>query len=295
MKNDMHLAFRTTQNFPLQISIYDSVKYHLSGEVLLITQLPAEWPKVRGRELVNRNNVTVLNDFTIAGRKVEHVHVGGGEQDITGKLIDGKYFLSDGILNQCADLELLMTPFADTGLKPMVRREWSWDYPSSIPFWYSQVPAELDHYEGVEIYYPIEGYEQLGIYNMLDLLAFSYKFKWLHTEKKFVAITDEHEITKRIRKPWMQYLVQWKYGEAPGTEADLTKLVSFLMQKVDLNEEELDAVSNIFTRAVTLDDLKRINERHGVLNQIIEAYNDPFVLKQGVDIKDDPLFALTFK
>ena len=295
MKNDMHLAFRTTQNFPLQISIYDSVKFHLSEDILLITQLPAEWPKVRGRELIDRKNMTVLGEFTLAGRKVEHIHIGGGEQDITGKFIDGKYFLSDAVLNQCSDLELLMTPFATSGLKPMVRREWSWDYPSSLPFWYSQVPVATEHYEGVEIYYPIEGYEQLGIHNMLDLLAYSYKFKWVHAEKKFVAILDEHEVTKRIRKPWMQYLVQWKYGEDPGTEADLAKLVSFLMTKVDLSEDELDAVSHIRNRSVTLADLKRINDRHAVLNEILDAYNDPFVLKPGADIKEDPLFALTFK
>lgn len=294
MKNDMHLAFRTTQNFPLQISIYDSVKYHLTGDVLLISQLPSEWPKVRGREIMERKNITVLNDFTIAGRKVEHIHIGGGEQDISGKLIDGKYFLSDAVLNQSSDIEMMMTPFAVSGLKPMVRREWSWDYPSSNPFWYCQVPQETEYYEGVEIYYPVEGYESLGIHNLLDLLAYSYKFEWNHAEKKFQAITDEHEVTKRIRKPWMQYLVQWKYGEAPGTEADLAKLVSFLMSKVELNEEELDAVSEIYTRGVTLADLKRINDRQAVLNEILNAYNDPFVLKLGVDIKQDPLFALTF-
>lgn len=295
MKNDMHLAFRTTQNFPLQVSIYDSVKYHLTGEILLITQLPAEWPKVRGRELVNPKNYDVKNEYQLAGHTVEHIHLHTGEQDITGKFIDRKYFFSDGVLNQCGDLEMILTPFAETGLKPMVRREWSWDYPSSLPFWYSQVPAELETYEGVEIYYPIEGYEELGIHKLLDLLAYSYKFKWMHGEKKFVAIKDEHEITKRIRKPWMQYLVQWKYGEAPGTEADLTKLVSFLMNKVELSDEEHEAVGAILSRSVTLDDLKRINERHEVLNTILAAYNDPFVLKQGVDIKEDPLFALTFE
>lgn len=294
MKNDMHLAFRTTQNFPLQVSIYDSVKYHLTGEILLITQLPAEWPKVRGRELIDPKNFTVMNEYQLAGHTVEHIHLNTGEQDISGKFIDRKYFFSDGVLNQAGDLEMILTPFAETGLKPMVRREWSWDYPSSMPFWYTQVPASLEVYQGVETYHPIEGYEALGIHKLLDLLAYSYKFKWQHAEKKFVAITDEHEITKRIRKPWMQYLVQWKYGEAPGTEADLTKLVSFLMTKVDLSEDELEAVSAIYSRSVSLDDLKRINERHAVLNRILEAYHDPFVLKQGVDIKEDPLFALTF-
>lgn len=294
MKNDMHLAFRTTQNFPLHISIYDSVKYHLTGEILLITQLPAEWPKVRGRELIDPKNYDVMNEYQLAGHTVEHIHLHVGEQDITGKFVDRKYFFSDGVLNQAGDLEMILTPFAETGLKPMVRREWSWDYASSMPFWFTQVPAKLEKYDGVEIYYPIEGYEELGIHKLLDLLAYSYKFKWNHLEKKFVAITDEHEITKRIRKPWMQYLVQWKYGEDPGTEADLTKLVSFLMTKVDLTEEELDAVSEIYSRGVSLDDLKRINERHAVLNRILAAYHDPFVLKQGVDIKEDPLFALTF-
>lgn len=295
MKNDMHLAFRTTQNFPLQISIVDSVKYHLSGEVLLISQLPSEWPKVRGREIMDRKHITVLNDFTIAGRKVEHIHIGGGDQDVSGKLIDGKYFFTDAVLNQSSDIEMMMTPFAVSGLKPMVRREWSWDYPSSNPFWYCQVPKDTEHYEGVEPYYPVEGYEELGIHNLLDLLAFSYKFEWNHAERKFQAILDEHEITKRIRKPWMQYLVQWKYGEAPGTEADLAKLVSFLMTKVELTDEEREVVSEVRDRSVTLADLKRINDRQAVLNKILDAYNDPTLLKQGSDVYQDPLFALTFE
>lgn len=294
MKNDLHLAFRTTQNFPLHISIYDSVKYHLLDQIRLITQLPGEWPKVRGRELVDPKNYEVLNSFTLLGHTVEHIHLNTGELEITGKFVDRKYFLSDGMLNQTADLEMLLTPFTQSGLKPMVRREWSWDYPSSHPTWYSQVPADTVDYSGLETYYPIEGYEELGIHHMLDLLAYSYKFVWHHAEQKFVGLTDKHEITKRIRKPWMQYLVQWKFGEAPGTEADLAKVVSFLLNKVTLSKEEQAAVSQILARSVTLADLKRINDRQTVLNTILDAYHSPFILETGVDIKDDPLFALTF-
>lgn len=295
MKNDLHLAFKTTQNFPLQISLYDSVKYHLLDQVRLISQLPGEWPKVRGRELANAKSYIVEATYELAGHTVQHIHITAGEQDVWGRLVDGKYFLSDAVLNQVVDLEMFLIPFAESGLKPMARREWSWDYMGSMPGWYTQVTQDTEQYTGVEEYYPIVGFEKHGITNMLDLLAYSYKFVWNPVAKQFEAIFDEHEITKRIRKPWMQYLVQSKFGEAPATEADLNKLVAFLLTKVELTDEEKVAVSAFHARTVTLDDLTRVNGRQAILNQILDAYNDPFVLKTGVDIKDDPLFKLTFE
>lgn len=295
MKNDLHLAFKTTQNFPLQISLYDSARYHVLDQIRLISQLPGEWPKVRGRELVNEKSFEVTHTYSLAGHTVEHIHITAGEQEVSGKFIDRKYFFSDGVLNQVADLEMYLIPFSESGLKPMVRREWSWDYPGSMPAWYTQVTNTTTDYKGVETYYPIVGYEKLGIKSMLDLLAYSYKFTWNHTEKQFEAITDEHEITKRIRKPWMQYLVQLKFGESPATEADLGKLVAFLLTKVSLTAEEKVAVSAFHDRAVTLDELTRVNARQAILNQILDAYNDPFILKTGVDIENDPLFQLTFE
>lgn len=291
MKNDMHLAYRTTLNHPVHISSLDGVRAHLNDAVRLIAMLPAEWPKIRGRD-IERKSYTVQNSYEVAGHTVQHVILTGGELEYSGRLVDGKYFFTDACLNHSMDLEMMFTPFASFGLKPMVRREWSWEYPSSNPFWYTLVDADTETYQGVEEYHHILGYESLGIHCLADLLAYSYKFSWDHETSQFVAITDPHEVTKRLRKPWMQYLIQWKFGEAPSTEADLSKLVSFLLTKVQLSKEEQAAVDAIRDRSVTLDDLKRINQRHVVLNKILDAYNDPFVLEPGCDFQKDPLFAI---
>ncbi|QVW56312.1 hypothetical protein pEaSNUABM6_00176 [Erwinia phage pEa_SNUABM_6] len=291
MKNDLHLAYRTTQNFPLQISSLDSVRAHVADDVRLISMLPGEWPKVRGRDIV-RKQYTEENTYTIGKHSVQHVKFEQSELSCSGRLIDGKYFFTDSVLNHSMDLELIFTPFADLDVIPMVRREWSWDYPSSNVFWYTLVPTGTKEYQGVEKYHHILGYETLGIHCLADLLAYSYKFRWNAADEQFEAITDPHEISRRIRKPWMQFLVQWRFGEMPGTEADLSKLVSFLLTKVSLTADEEKAVSNIKSRIVTLDDLNRINERHAILNQILEAYHSDFILDVGSKFEDDPLFAI---
>ena len=117
---------------------------------------------------------------------------------------------------------------------------------------------------------------------------------WDRERSVWVALTDEHEITKRIRKPWMQHLIQTRIGEHPSSEADLAKLVSFLMTKVTLTDEEKAAVSAVLERNVTLADLERLNVRYKDLNRIIEAYNSPFVLKPGVNAYDDPLLSIGY-
>lgn len=291
MKNDLHLAYRTNQNFPLHISSPDGVREHLADNVRLIAMLPGEWPKVRGRTIA-RKSYTVENTFEVLGHKVEHITIDTDEIECSGRLIDGKYFLTDSVLNHSMDLELILTPFDDIDAKPMVRREWSWDYPSSHLSWYSLVDKSTEEYEGVETYYPILGCDKVGINNILDLLAYSYKFAWDADRQVFDAITDPHEITLRLRKPWMQYLVQWRFGEAPATEADLSKLVSFLLTKVELSEEEKTAVSAIAGRSVSLEDLTRINARHVELDKLLAAYHSDFVLAPGCKFEDDPMFAI---
>lgn len=294
MKNDLHLAYKTIFNHPLHISSPDSIRAHLEDKVRLLTQLPGEWPKVCGRFFTDRNNYSVENTFKIRDLTAESVVVFTGDSDLRGKLVDGKYFFSDGILNNSVDLELFFTPFKELNAKPVARRWWSPDYLGSFPYFYALVPVETKNYVDTEPYIEIEGYEELGINCLADLMAYSYKFMWDRERSVWVALTDEHEITKRIRKPWMQHLIQTRIGEHPSSEADLAKLVSFLMTKVTLTDEEKAAVSAVLERNVTLADLERLNVRYKDLNRIIEAYNSPFVLKPGVNAYDDPLLSIGY-
>lgn len=294
MKNDLHLAYKTIFNHPLHISSPDSVRAHLADEVRLLTQLPGEWPKVRGRFFTDRKNYRVENTFKIRDLTAESVVVFTGDSELRGKLVAGKYFFSDGILNNSVDMELFFTPFEEMGAKPVARRWWSPDYLGSFPYFFTLVTPETKNYFDTESYIEIEGYEALGINCLADLMAYSYKFVWVRERSVWVALTDEHEITKRIRKPWMQHLIQTRIGEHPSTEADLAKLVSFLMTKVALTDEEKAAVSAVLDRNVTLADLERLNVRYKDLNRILEAYNSPFLLTPGANVDDDPLFAIDY-
>lgn len=294
MKNDLHLTYKTIFNHPLHISSPDSVRAHLADKVRLITQIPGEWPKVRGRFLTNPANYEVENTFKVRDMEGKSIVIFNGDGNSRGKLVDGKYFFSDGILSNSVDLELFFTPFEELDAKPVARRWWSPDYLGSFPYYFALVPKDTKDYFDTEPYIEIEGYQELGITHLADMMAYSYKFQWDKRRSVWYALTDAHEITKRIRKPWMQHLVQTRYGEHPATEADLAKLVSFLLTKVDLTKEEADAVSEIRGRAVTLDDLRRLNERHHDLNKILAAYHDPFLLVPGANVDDDPLFAIDY-
>ncbi|EBO6938128.1 hypothetical protein LCF88_004499 [Salmonella enterica] len=294
MKNDLHLAYKTVFNHPLHISSPDSVRAHLADKVRLIAQIPGEWPKVRGRFLTDPKNYTVENTFKIRDMEGKSIVVFTGDNSARGKLVDGKYFFSDGILNNSPDLELMFTPFEELGAIPMARRWWSPDYLGSFPYYFALVEEGTTEHFDSEPYIHIEGYKELGINHLADLMAYSYKFQWDRERSVWYALTDEHAITKRIRKPWMHHLVQVRYGESPATEADLAKLVSFLLTKVDLTKEETEAVSEIRGRVVTLDDLRRLNERHADLNKILAAYNDPMLLVPGANVDDDPLFAIDY-
>ncbi|EGO5389402.1 hypothetical protein IT845_002686 [Salmonella enterica subsp. enterica serovar Typhimurium] len=294
MKNDLHLAYKTTFNHPLHLSSPDSVRAHLADKVRLIAQIPGEWPKVRGRFLTDKKNYTVENTFKIRDMVAEAIVIFNGDGNSRGVLVDGRYFFSEGILNNSVDLELMFTPFDELEAKPMARRWWSPDYLGSFPYYFVLVPADTETYFDTEPYIDIEGYKELGITRLADMMAYSYKFVWDKKRSVWYALTDDFEITKRIRKPWMQHLVQTRYGDYPATEADLSKLVSFLLTKVDLTKEEAEAVSEIRSRSVTLADLKRLNERHADLNKILAAYHDPMLLVPGANVDEDPLFAIDY-
>ena len=294
MKNDLHLAYKTTFNFPLHISSPDSVRLHLEDKVRLIVQDRGEWPKVRGRQVVYPENFMVENTFKIRDLEAKSIVIFMGESEQRGKLVDDKYFFSDLILNNSPDIELYFTPFDELDAKPMVRRWWSPDYMGVFPYYFALVSKDTTSYSDIEPYIDIEGYQGLGITHLADLMAYSYKFEWDKERSVWKAITDEHAITKRLRKPWMQHLVQARYGENPATEADLSKLVSFLLTKVSLTKEEADVVSEFRQRVVSLEDLKRLNTRQRELNRLLEAYNSPLILKPGVNFDDDPLFAIDY-
>ena len=289
MKNEQHLAYKVSYNYPLHIASPDSVQAHINDEVRLIVMNPAEFPKVRGRHLKNPVITSEVMDGDV-NVKVVTVDIGDGE--VEGRLYNDKYFMSMSATAYVPSVQLLFASFKKAGIKPMVRREWSWDYPSSQPAWYALVEEHEEEFFNIEQYYHIRGYEELNIDCLADILAYSYKFKWSNLTQEFHAITNPHEITMRLRKPWMTHLTQTQYGESPHTNADMSKLLTYLVQKLEpqLPEEEKLALEPFLGKPVSVDTLTRLSERQEVLNSLLDAYTSTELLYKGMNIKDDPLF-----
>lgn len=299
MKNNSHFAYRTGFNYPIHIGSPDAVNDHVNDRVRLIAMNPSEFPRLRPRDILNF--AKTVEQYTtpegLAIRILKHVD---GMMEYTGKLVNDKYYFSDAVINYSMPLEMFFASFKEHGMIPMVQRAWSWEYPSSYPFYYALVEEGTTDYHNLERYYPIEGYDALGIDCLADILAYSYKFTWDHRDMKFYAITDEYEITKRIRKPWTSYLIQCEYGEQPNTIAHLHRLTTFLLGKVNeaglLSAEEAHALDSFTRREVSIEQLTGINSVNRVLDAILEAHHDPKLIKPGEDVrKDDPLFSFMSK
>lgn len=297
MKNNSHLAFRTNFNYPIHLGLPDSVDAHVNDRLRLICMNPGEFPRLRPRDILD--NAEVREEFTTPeGLHIKILYILNGTDEYFGKLVNDKYFFTDAVLNYSMPIEMVFASFKENGMVPMIQRQWGWEYPSSFPFYYTLVEAaevpDAD-YHNLERYYPVEGYEELGIDCLADLWAYSYKFTWQHRDMKWTAITDEYEITKRIRKPWTNYLVQCEYGEQPNTTADLHRVLTFLVGKVNeaglLSAEEQQAVSSFTRSEVTVGELNRLNDRNKVLDAILEAYHDKRLIKAGEDVRlTDPIF-----
>lgn len=297
MKNNEHLAFRTNFNYPIHLGLPDAVNDHVNDRLRLICMNPGEFPRLRPRDILN--HAQVREEFTTPdGLKIKILYNLDGTTEYVGKLVNDKYYFTDAVLNYSMPLEMVFASFKEHGMKPMIQRQWSWEYPSSFPFYYTLVEEDAveNDYYNLERYYPVEGYEELGIDCLADLLAYSYKFTWDHRDMKWTAITDAHEITKRIRKPWTNYLLQYEYGEQPNTTADLHRVLTFLVGKVNeaglLSAEEQNALSSFTRQQVEVDELMRLNDRNKVLDAILKAYHDPKLIVPGEDVRvSDPLFA----
>lgn len=293
MKNEFHLAYSTHSNFPLQIASPDSVHHHVNDKIRLITMPGGDWPKIRGRDLINP---TITDTRDIDGLKVQFVTIDNGGQPYYGRLVNDKYFFAEDILNYSMPLEMMFMSFKEHGMKPVVQKEWNPDYMPPYPFYYSLV-EEGDEGAleiGGERRYPIEGYEDLNIDCLADILAYSYKFTWNTATMVWEAITDAYQITKRIRKPWVTHLIQREVGEQPHTSADNHKLLMFLMQKVrpQLTQEEQDVCEPFFRREVDLNTLRGINQRQKIIDALMVAYNSKTLIASGGDVRlTDPVFS----
>lgn len=302
MKSNAHYAFRTTFNYPIHIGLPDAVNDHVNDRLRLLAMNPVEFPRLRPRDILYKS--TVLEEFNISDTlNVKIIKCTGATTDYVGKLVNDKYYFTDAVLNYAPPLELLFASFKENNMKPMIQRGWNWEYPSAFPFYYTVVDCDEvpdDDYFNTERYYAVDGYEELGIDTLADLMAYSYKITWNHRSMRWEAITDAHEITKRLRKPWTNYLIQSEYGEQPNTTADLHRVMTFLVGKVNeaglLSDEEQHAMDSFIRREVSLKELNGINSRNKILDAILQAYNDPKLIVPGEDVrKDDPLFSFMNK
>lgn len=293
MKNEFHHAYTTHSNFPLQIASPDSVHMHVNDNIRLISMPAADWPKLRGRDFINPK---VTDTRQLDGLKIQFLETDNGGSIYHGRLVNDKYYFAEDILNYSMPLEMMFLSFKENGIRPVVQKEWNPDYMPCYPFYYSLVEEdEVEGYEvGGEKRYPINGFEKLGIDCLADILAYSYKFTWDINTMSWEAITNEYEITKRIRKPWVALLIQREIGEQPHTTADLHKVVTFLVQKAEtlMTDEEKAACEPFLRRPIGVDDLKGTIRNQRILAAIMEAYESEQLIKSGGDVRlTDPVFS----
>lgn len=294
MKSNDHLAYRTSLNYPLQIASPDSVNAHVNDQLRLIAMDQFDWPKLRGRDFVNKT-YTVTDETTVGKLNVKSVQFAQGGGGYTGKLIDDKYFFTDAVLNYAPDLELMFSSFKELGCRPVCVRSYSSDYCGSWVSLFKIVGAGQGSVEiNREAYHPFVGLDAANIDCLADLLAFSYKFAWNAADQTWQYVDDLQLQTQRIRKPWMAYLTQCEFGAVPNSSADDHKLIRFLLQsqRSEFTEEQQTALAPFFETPVELDELTRMGERQKVLNALYDAYRSPRLLKAGEDVRDtDPLFS----
>lgn len=293
MKTEFHLAYKTSFNFPVHISCRDSVRAVLNDDIRLISMSNSEFPKLRGRMFVNKQyDVVNTYQFTAMGgtqkHTVENIVVKDFGMVYNGFLVDGKYFFTEMSLNFTIPLEVMFAKFEDIGVVPRVWRDWNWDYMTPNPAAYMLFERDETDFRGVEQTYEIHNYQHFGIECLADLIAQSWKFQWSHKDLRFEAVTDEYELTRRLRKPWMSFLCQMEYGEQPHTTADMQKVIMTLVQRS--NDEELKALLPAFCKPIDMSVFERLNERQVQLNRLMDAYNSPHLLKTAEDFDSDPFF-----
>ncbi|MCT7475955.1 hypothetical protein N5V81_13310 [Escherichia coli] len=117
----------------------------------------------------------------------EAIVIFNGDGNSRGVLVDGKYFFSEGILNNSVDLELMFTPFDELEAKPMARRWWSqtiWALSLTTLYWYLPIRKRIRH----RTIHRYRGYKELGITRLADMMAYSYKFVW---DKAFCLVCTD--------------------------------------------------------------------------------------------------------
>lgn len=292
MKTIDHLAYHPNYNFPIHISSPDSVRDHLDDKIRLISMMPGEWPRLRCRDL-RRENLEVEDTYSFTADGVEHKVevVMARYPDIRGKLVDGKYFFTFGALASMSDLELMFSKFSELGVQPYVQSDWSMEYPSANIARYTLEEPGVGIPSG-EKHFPFKGLDVHGIDTLADLLAYAYKFKWDPEREEFFAVTDQHEIARRLRKPWMQFLAQRFYGERATVESDHGKMISFLVAKVynDLSVEEQEMLRPFKDASPEAWQLENMAQRMRVLNALNSAFLSKHPLVTGKDVDADPLF-----
>lgn len=301
MKNDNHRAYYTLSNFPLQIASLDSIRAHMLDQIRVIAMMASEWPKIRGRDFTRKNYyVTSTTSFTTMDgveHAVEIINFNNPEYPIDGFLVDGKYYFSGSLIGQCPSLQLLFEPFEQMGVVPMVRREWNSDYMVNNPEWVALVPKGTTSYSaGGEQYFPILGYKEIHVNTIADLMAYSYRFRFDPKACEYNVILDMLDVTKRIRKPWFEHLVQIHYGERDHVTADNSKLIAWLIDKCQdkMTDEERAVLAPFTETSIDMAGLERLANRRAVLNQLFAVYNHPTPMVYGEDPSTDPLFDTSY-
>lgn len=270
------------------------VKAHLAGRLILNTS-----SVLRAKDIARyafERKITRRN-----GLVIEYIATSSDKTDLAdnGFIVNNRYFFSVDSVQEGLPLELYFLSFKGKNLRPAIRIN-SETHSGATPMSaYSLIPVDCDpktYGNTGEGYRPILGYEQLGIDTLADVLAYAYRFKYSHLTQAYELITDPLEITRALRKPYLEMLL----AGAMQDDLNLVQLrgaVGVLARQLQLQNPALDDKSKELIALLAQAPVTSVSDRDAgrTINAIMAAYESSQLLAEdGSNVFDDPLFSFHY-
>ena len=272
------------------------IKEMLSGRLVVNTS-----KRLRAREILNYGFTRTVTQRN--GIVMEHIISSTAQGEYAGGVIvNNRYFFADDEQTHSLPVELFFSKFDEIGAVPAnkINRETT---PSATELRnFHLVPKDAvpkDYGKEGDGFWPFEGYEELGINCLADILANLYRFKFSKEREAMTLIRDEAEIIRSLRRPYFEILLAGvckddlmlvQLRSVMGIVARLIK--SELNDQVSLCTRErqiLEQAAKMPLSGASPDDLET------TINGLVSAFESGFSLRlDGSNVYDDPLFSFHF-
>lgn len=272
------------------------IKEMLSGRLVVNTS-----KRLRAREILNYGFTRTVTQRN--GIVMEHIISSTAQGEYAGGVIvNNRYFFADDEQTHALPVELFFSKFDEIGAVPTIKinRETT---PSATELRnFHLVPKDAvpkDYGKEGDGFWPFEGYEELGINCLADILANLHRFKFSKEREAMVLITDQHEIVRSLRRPYFEMLLAGLCKD----DLMLVQLRSLMGILSRVIKSQMDERVSLCTRERQLLEQAALmpissstpEELDKTLNALVSAYESGFaLLPDGSNVYDDPLFSFHF-